>query len=149
MKSFKNFVREDEEVQKTLARLPKNIQTMLNGFEFRFYASNTLPGDDGHVGMVVSEPKRIIHISAPWRYGRQFTLLHEIAHIVYAKYIKDTPSEKEWAKISLNTKGRKKDENAEELFCHGFASMYSDYPVPIHDHPEWRKFIHNILKISK
>ena len=150
MKSFKEFVtEEDEDVGKTIAKLPPHHQELVKGYKFLFEPGNTLKGDDGHVGMIVNKPKKVIRIAAPWRYGREFTLLHEISHLVYEVYIKGTSLEKEWEKLAFSVPNRKKDEPAEELWCHSFAAHFCKYPPLIHYHKVWDDFIKKCCEIKK
>lgn len=149
MKGFKQFVTEDDEVATTLGKLPPHHRLLVKGYKFLFEPHNTLKGDDGHVGMIVNQPKKVIRIAAPWNYGREFTVIHEIAHLVYEVYVRGTNVEKEWAKLALSTKDRKKDESAEELFCHCYASMFVKYPPQIHHHPEWVDFMKRVIQIKK
>lgn len=144
MKGFKKYVTEDGDVAKTIAKLPPQYQELVRGYKFLFEPRNTLEGDDGHVGVISNHPKKIIKVAAPWRYSREFTVLHEVAHLVYETFIRGTPLEKQWEKLALSVKNRKKDEPAEELFCHGFAATYCDHPPVIHYHDEWVKFIKNL-----
>lgn len=145
MKSFKDFVTEDEDVAKTIARLPMQCQKLVKGYKVQFEPHNTLKGDKGHVGMITNTPEKLIRIASPWRYGRQFTLLHEIGHLAYEAYIRGTPLEKKWEKLAFSVENRKKDESAEELWCHSFAAVYCDHPPAIHYHPEWVRFIKNLF----
>jgi hypothetical protein len=149
MNGFKNFVTEDGDVAKTIAKLPIHHQELVKGYKFLFEPHNTLKGDKGHVGMIVNKPEKVIRIAAPWRYSREFTTLHEIAHLVHELYVKGTPLEKEWKIIVSNTKNKKKDESPEELFCHSYAATFCQHPPSIHDHPEWRSFINKVCKIKK
>lgn len=144
MNGFKRFVTEDEDVSKTIAKLPKHHQGLVKGYKFLFEPGNTLRGDDGHVGVIVNQPKKVIRIAAPWNYGREFTVIHEVAHLVYEMYVKGTPLEKEWATLAMSVKNRKKDENAEELFCHAYAASYCKHPPVIHYHPVWVRFIRDL-----
>lgn len=143
MQGFKNYVKQDADVAKTIAKLPKQFQELVRGYTFLFEPGNTLNGDPGHVGMIVNQPKKIIKVSAPWNYGREFTVLHEIAHLVYEKFIR-SKLEKEWAKIALSEPNRKKDESAEELFCHAFANCFARNKIEIHNHPKWDDFIKSL-----
>jgi hypothetical protein len=148
MKGFKQYVTEDEDVANTIAKLPKDFQELVKGYKFLFEPHNTLKGDDGHVGMITNKPKKIIRIAGPWRYSRDFVVLHEIAHLVYEAYIRGTSLEKEWEIIAKNTKNKKEDETAEELMCHAFAATYCEHPPVIHYHPEWVKFIKKLSKVK-
>ena len=148
MEGFKGFVKEDEDVAKTLRKIPPHHQALVRGYKFVFEPGNTLHGDKGHVGMIVSRPRKLVRIAGPWRYSREFTVLHEIAHLVYEMYVRGTPVEKKWADVALNTPGRKMDEPAEELFCHAYAAMFADHPPGIHRHQEWIRFLKNVNRIK-
>lgn len=149
MKGFKEYVNEDDDVAKTIAKIPPHHQILVKGYRFEFEPGNTLKGDKGHVGLIMNKPERVIRIAAPWNYGREFTLLHEIAHLVHELYIKGTPLEKEWAAICKATPDRKKDESPEELFCHGYACHFAKNKIAVHDHPEWHGFMDKICRIKK
>lgn len=114
-----------------------------------FEPGNTLKGDDGHVGMIVNKPKKLVRIAAPWNYGREFTVLHEIAHLVYEVYVRNTPFEKAWEKLSLSTPNRKMDEPPEELFCHAYACYFAKNKIEIHHHPAWDRFIKKVCESRK
>ena len=149
MNGFKQFVTEDEDVAKSLAKLPAHHRMLVKGYKFLFEPGNTLKGDDGHVGMIVNKPNKVVRIAAPWNYGREFTLLHEIAHLVYEVYIRGTPFEKSWEQLSMSTPDRKKDEPAEELFCHAYANHFAKNKIEIHNHPEWDQFIRKVCAVKK
>lgn len=147
MKGFKGWVKEDDDSRASIKKLPKGHQSLVRGYDIVFEPRNTLKGDDGHVGMVIDRPKKIIRVAAPWNYGREFAMIHEIAHLVYAAYMTDD-LRRRWKKLAMSTKGRKKDENAEELFCHAYANYFVTRPVVIHDHPEWKKFIKEFVLLT-
>jgi len=142
--NFKVFFIESEkrknldDVNKTLKKLPKKYRDLFKGFKFKFEADNTLNGDDEHVGLIDTE-KKTITIAAPWNYGREFTLLHEIAHLVWANFLEDD-LKKKWNNIAKNTKNKMND-GLEELFCMAFANSFSKNKIGIHSHPKWEKFI--------
>jgi hypothetical protein len=150
MKGFKDFIHEDEAVKSALKKLPKHHQKLLNGFEFRFQGGNTLKGDDGHIGSVVVNPKKIITIAAPWRYSREFTLFHEVGHLVWTMFVKGTPLVEEWSEIVKKNPDRKKSENDEENFCHSYAAHFADEHAPeMHSNPDWAKFIEKVCSVKK
>lgn len=146
MERFKQFLEnEDEDAHKSLGKLPKAHQKLAHGFKLTFEPSHTLKGDDGHIGEIILDPKhKQIRVCSPWNYGRSFAFLHEIGHLVWANYVKGKPLEKEWNKLCEKVKDKKKDEPPEELFCHCYANNYVKFPLVIHDHPEWNKFIKNL-----
>lgn len=144
MGSFKNFIEENGDINKSLSKLPEAHRRLVKGYKIKFEPHNTLKGDDGHVGMIINKPNKVIRIASPWNYGREWALLHEIGHLVWAAFIKGTPFEQQWDHIAQNTKHKKKDENAEELFCHGYADCYCKNKIVIHHHPEWEQFIKSL-----
>jgi hypothetical protein len=144
MKGFKKWITEDEDVKSTISKLPAKHQKLIKGYKIVFEPRNTLHGDEGHVGMVVNKPKKLIRVASPWNYGREFALIHEIAHLVYAVYM--TPElKKEWEKITKKTKNKKKDENPEELWCHNYANYFAKNKIVIHTHPEWARFLKKFI----
>lgn len=149
MASFKEFFQDnaDEEkrdVAKLLAKIPKHHAALVNGFHWKFQAGNTLHGDDQHVGYMDPEDKTIC-VAAPWNYARDFTVLHEIAHRVWEKYMAPYPERiQKWQHIVDNTKNRQQ-QSAEELFSMGYAATYATHPPIIHYHSEWVEFMKNNL----
>lgn len=145
MKGFKRFLREDEAVRKALKKLPKHHRDLVKGFDVRFESGKTLHGVPGSVGMVEDDKKRIT-IAAPWAMPRDFVLYHEVAHMVFHKYL-SKELRKEWSDVAKKNKDRKR-ENEMELFCHAYAAHFAKYPPKIHSHPEWAKFIDKICKVK-
>jgi hypothetical protein len=132
---FKQFIEmseEEENIHQTLSKLPKLHQSLVKDFKIKFLSNNTLK-DRKHVGYVDTKKKEIA-VAAPWNYGREFTILHEIAHRVWEKL--NSNYKQEWKKIVTPTK-----DNVEELFCMAYAATYSNYPPAIYDKQEWKKFI--------
>lgn len=144
MKGFKKYITEDEAVEKTLAKLPAAHQKLAADYKFQFEGGNTLDGHEKHVGMVTTG-KKVIRVAAPWNYGREFTVLHEIAHLVYDKFVRGTDLEKKWKAVADSVKANKKGEPPEELFCHAYASAYCKNPVVQWHHPKWVEFIKDLL----
>lgn len=150
MMNFKQFMQDnmDEEkgdIQKTLSKLPPSHASLVRGYKWKFHAGNTLNGDDKHVGYIDDREKEIA-ISGPWNYGREFTILHEVAHKVWEKYIAPNPQlVRQWEQIVARTKN-KQNQEPEELFCHAYANFYVKNKIVIHDHPEWREFIASVEK---
>lgn len=135
---------EESDVEKTLSKLPKAHRELVKGFKITFEPGNTLKGDKGHVGVIQTDPKPEIRVASPWNYGREFTFLHEVGHLVYEKYVRGTPLEKQWAAICKRTKNKKPGEPPEENFCHAYGNEYGKNQVVIHTHPEWSKFIRKL-----
>jgi hypothetical protein len=132
---------ENKDVNKTLRKLPKDHFDLIKKYKIQFEPNNTLKGDSDHIGFIDEEKKKI-KVAAPWRYGREFTLLHEIAHAVW-KYKVSEEKKKEWSKIIKNTKNKQKQNN-EELFCMAYANYYSRHKVEIHNHEKWNNFIKSL-----
>ena len=147
MESFRQFIEQTEEQEKnvknTLNKLPKSHRKWLSQYEIKWQCDNTLNGDDEHVG-VINPNNKTITVAAPWRYSRQFTFLHEIAHKVFEKFMTKKMFNT-WKDIVKNTKN-KMNQNAEELFCMAYANHFSDHKVVKHDHPEWEGFVKNFIK---
>ena len=132
-----------EEIKKTLNKLPATHSALIKGFKFEFQGGNTLKNDTQHVGMIDVAKKKII-IAATFRYGREWTILHELAHLIYAKFL--TPVLiKEWKKITKSTKMKKEDrQDPQELFCHAYSCFYSKNKIVKFDFPEWEEFIKKV-----
>ena len=139
--NFKQFFHEtseyDQDLKDTLSKLPAAHRKFVKGYDFDFQSTNTLKNDKGHIG-IIDPKKNKITVSAPWNYGREFALLHEIAHLIWELLDKDT--QKEWSAIVKRTK-EKQNQSAEELFCMAYANTYANNKITIHDHPEWERFI--------
>lgn len=138
---FRTFLEDEEKenVKAMISKLPKGHQRLLHGYKFKYTPGNTLKGDDEHIGYIHKDK---IVVAAPWNYGREFTTLHEIAHLVWE--YKMTPKlKKEWSKVVKKNPIRQK-QNDEELFAMAYACHYAKHKIKVHDHPEWRKFIESI-----
>lgn len=144
---FRLFLEQHEtymkDVRKTLAKLPKAHRKLVQGYSYDFQGTNTLKGDCDHIGYVDEEKKKIV-VASPWNYGREYTLLHEIAHTVW-KYLVDESRRKKWMKIVEKTK-HKQNQGAEELFCMAYANFYAKNKIEIHTHKTWETFIKNLPK---
>lgn len=84
--NFKNFIMlmegYDQDLKKTLAKIPQQHRDLLRGYHFKFQTGSELKGDNKSIGLVDKKQKTIT-ISAPWNYGREYTVLHEIGHLVW------------------------------------------------------------------
>lgn len=138
LEGFKIFLESEVEnnVKKMISKLPKGHQKLLKGYKFTYTPNNTLKGDDEHIGYIYKDK---IVVAAPWNYGREFTTLHEIGHLVY-EYKMTSKLKKEWEEIVKKTKNKQK-QNPEELFCMAYACFYAKHKIKVHDHPEWHDFI--------
>lgn len=154
--NFKNFFfkesEEKKDIEKTISKIPLNHQKLLKNFKITLQPNNTLKGDKSNIGVIHNDK---ITISAPWRYSREFCLLHEIAHLVY-EYKLTKELKKEWENLinktikSQKQKSKNKnqsikalDQNSEELFCMTYAQAYSSNGVIKYDNSEWVNFIKN------
>lgn len=138
---FREFIENEDnlpDVKKTLQRLPARHRKLAKKFKFIFQPGNALRGDNKHVG-VIDDSKMTITIAAPWLFPREFTLLHEIGHLIWKKCVDEKMREK-WGKVLKATKGKKED-TEEELFCHAYAAAYSSYPPEAYRHNSWVRFI--------
>ena len=141
--SFRRFFEMEEseektDIRRTLSKIPKSHAQLVGGFNWKFSAGNTLKGDDQHIGYIDTRTKEIA-VAAPWNYGREFTVLHEIAHQVWDNLMQ--PEQKAmWEKIVANT-DNKQNQSPEELFCMAYANFYAKNKITIHDHPTWNNFI--------
>jgi hypothetical protein len=136
-----NMDEEKRDIEKTLGKLPPSHAGLVRGYRWKFHAGNTLNGDDEHVGYVDDNTKEIA-VAGPWNYGREFTILHEVAHKVWEQYVSQ-PMKKQWHQIVAATK-HKQDQEPEELFCMAYANHYAKNKIVIHSHKEWDDFIKGI-----
>ena len=114
-------------------------------FKYNFLGSYTLKNDNQHVGLIDTKNKKIV-IASPWNYGREHTLLHEIGHLVWAKFV-DDDLRKQWESIVKATKMEKEDrQNAEELWCHAYASHFAKNKITKFSHPTWEKFVKKVCQ---
>ncbi len=152
MENFKIFLEKTEEeknVNQLISRLPKNHKKLLNKYKFIYTCGNTLNGDKQHVGYI---HKNKIVVAAPWNYSREFTTLHEIAHLFFEKLM-TSKLKKEWSilikktmpeqiKNNLKTKSSL-NQNDEEIFCMVYAATYAKYAPQTYINKEWQEFIKN------
>src|SRR5581483_5670351 len=107
MEGFRRFF-EVSELQKnlrdTMNKVPASHRKLIRGYSFHWQAGNTLKGDDEHVG-IIDPKKKSVTIAAPWNYGREFTLLHELGHLVWAFFVNKKLRD-EWAGIVKQTKDK-------------------------------------------
>lgn len=131
---------ENEDLTATLRKLPQSHRDLVKGFRFKMISGNTLKGDGDHIGYMDKGPKEIV-VAAPWNYGREFAILHEIGHLVWDRL----PNElkKHWTHIISKTKN-KQDQEASELFCMAYSNFFAKNKIVIHDHPEWNDFIRKL-----
>lgn len=144
--TFREFLQQDamdeekRDIQKTLGKLPPAHAALVQGYRWKFHPGNTLNGDDEHVGYI-DDNDREIAVAGPWNYGREFTILHEVGHKVWERYVQPQPQlVQQWTHIVNNTKD-KQDQEPEELFCMAYANHFVKNKIVIHTHKEWDDFI--------
>lgn len=138
---------EKRDIAALLKKIPPQHAALVQGYHWKFHAGNTLNGDEEHVGYM-DEKDREIAIAGPWNYGREFTILHEVAHKVWERYVQPNPRlVRQWEMIVAKTKN-KQNQNAEELFCMGYANHYVKNRVTIHDHPQWHAFVELVAQMQ-
>ena len=130
---------EEKNVEDTLKKIPKKHRKLVKGFNVKFTPNNTLKNDKNHIGYI---HKNDIVVAAPYNYGREFTFLHEIAHMVWEKLV-DEDTKKEWNKLY---KKYKKDlkQNSEEIFCMVYANVYTKHKLKTYDKTELEDFVKKI-----
>lgn len=155
LESHQNFM---SDAKKAILKIPKAHQKLVKGYTFKSEGGNTLAGDAGHIGEL-DEKKRRIKVAAPWYHSREFTFLHEIAHLVWEHIVTDELKSK-WMQIVKKTKNKQNhnshkfmkyknsglDQNVEELFCMAYSAAYAKNPPVIYANQEWSKFIEDLPK---
>lgn len=145
MLTFRTFIENEEEknLSQMLGKLPATHRELVKGYDFKFHPGNTLDGDDQHVGYMDEKGKEIA-VAAPWNYGREFTILHEIGHRVWERL--PDQIKQAWAKIVEQTKRPKKEQHqsAEELFSMAYAATYTKHPPITFAIQTWIQFIKNL-----
>lgn len=146
---FRDYINESagsrKDVKKTLRKIPKAHARLVGGYKFNFQPSNTLKGDDGHIGFI-DEKRKTITIASPWNYGREYTLLHEVGHAVW-KYILDDGHRARWKRLlDPVRRANKKDlnQNDEEIFCMTYAQVYANNKITKFDHESLVDFVKKV-----
>lgn len=146
---FKQYLNEaiehEKDVRKTLRGLPKSHSKLVKGYKFVFQPSSCLKGDDKHIGLI-DEKNKTITIAAPWNYGREYTLLHEVGHAVW-KYLVDDKKKADWKNLLEPVKKNNKkdlDQGDEEIFCMIYAQVYAKNKMKKYDHDELVRFVKEI-----
>lgn len=141
MMDFREFLLEtadQADIKRTLAKLPKSHQKLVSDYKISFQPGNTLKNDKEHIGYIDNAKKTIV-IAAPYNYGREFTLLHEIGHRIWEKLVTHKMRIK-WHEIVSKTKNKQK-QNDEEMFAMSYANFYAKNKITIHNHEAWNDFI--------
>lgn len=146
---FRQYLNEgsegEKDVKKTLKRIPATHRALVKDYKFVFQPTNCLRGDNKHIGLI-DEKNKTITIAAPWNYGREYTLLHEVGHAVW-KYILDEAKRAEWKKLLRPVKRRNKrdlNQNDEEIFCMAYAQAYAKNGLEKYDHDELVDFVRGL-----
>jgi ABC-type Mn2+/Zn2+ transport system ATPase subunit len=149
---FKQFIKESDirDIESTINNIPESHKKLIKNYEIKFDKENTLKKDSNHIGYI-NEKEKIINIASPWHYSKEFTLLHEIAHMVW-KYILSDQQINDWNKITKTTKIKnisKKaikslNQNPEEIFCMAYANFYSRHTLLTYNSNKFNNFIKNI-----
>ena len=144
---FKTFYtlaeQHDNEVKQTLEKIPKNHRTLVKGYDFKFQGGHELKNDDGNIGCVDRKEKTVT-VAAPWNYGREYTTLHEIGHLVWDRFM-DKKRRSQWEKIVKSTPMKKTDrQNPEELWSMAYANYFAKNKIVKFTHDTWDKFVAKI-----
>lgn len=137
------FEQKSEEIKNlddTVSKLPEKYKKLITDYEFKYTCKNTLDNDDDHVGYIQGYD---IEVSAPWNYGREFTTLHEIGHLVWEKTVTDK-QKKMWNILCKKHYSKKPKMNCEEVFCMVFANCYVNHKIETYNIPKLIKFIKNL-----
>lgn len=127
---------EEKNVESTLKKIPQKHADLVRGFNLKFTPNNTLKNDKDHIGYIF---KKDIVVAAPYNYGREFTLLHEIAHMVWEKLISEK-IKKEWNKVYKKYK-KELNQNPEEGFCMVYANFHVKHKLKTYDKHDLENFI--------
>ncbi|MEI6422376.1 MAG: hypothetical protein WCP55_09170 [Lentisphaerota bacterium] len=142
---FKNFIFENEKNMKdtrsTLSNIPKKHSALIKGYKFIFQPDNTLKKYKNHVG-IIDDDKKTITIAAPYNYGREFVLLHELGHIVWKKFV-SSDLQKKWHKIAKPYL-EKLNDTSEEIFCMIYANNHCKNKISKFEIPELNQFVNKI-----
>jgi hypothetical protein len=137
---------QEENIKKTLAKLPKTHQKLMDGFKIVWQCDNVLKGDKGHVGLVDTE-KKTITLAAPFRWSSEHVLLHEIAHLIWNILVSKELKAK-WAALMKKIKRPLDEKNDEELFCHAFASHFCFNPTEKFSDDRLMNMVQEIIKAT-
>lgn len=142
--NFKLFIENNnqKDVEKTMAKLPKAHKKLISDYKLNFHPNNTLDGDSKNVGVINTKNKKIT-VASPWNYGREFTFLHEVAHLVW-EHLLSEKDKKVWSEKVKKNEKRNKKESDEELFCMAYANHYANNKIVIHTNDDWSDFIKSI-----
>lgn len=135
----------DKDLKETLGKIPALHRKLASRYKFVFQPGNELKGDGEHIGLIDKKNKTIT-VAAPWVYGREMTVLHEIGHLVWNGLI-DNKQQEEWGKLVKNTQlPQDAKQDVEELFCMAYGAAYAHRPPAVYVHDKWEKFIKRLPK---
>jgi hypothetical protein len=138
---------EDKDLQNTLEKIPKKHRALVKNYKFKWQGGNELKHDKGHIGEI-DRDKKTVTVAAPWNYGREYTTLHEIGHLVWDRFISKQDKQR-WEEIVKKTPMKKGDrQNAEELWSMAYANHYAKNKVVKFTHDSWDKFVEKICRAS-
>lgn len=136
---------EKDDIKRTLEKIPKTHSNLVKDYKIVFQPGNCLKGDDRHIGLI-DEKNKTITIAAPYNYGREYTLLHEVGHAVW-KFIVGEKRKKAWKKLLAKERRLNKshlDQDDEEIFCMIYAQRYAKNKLKKFDHESLVDFVSKI-----
>lgn len=137
---FLEYLSIRDKIKKTLNKIPTKHEQLVSDYSVKFVSNHCLD-KNGNVGEINLSGSKVIKLSSPWIYGREFVFLHEVAHLVYNNFIKNTKWENEWSKIYKINEKLKKQYSKEESFCMCYASFFSDNFVDEFKCDSWDNFM--------
>lgn len=148
MNGFYKFYEDkvNDEAEESLKKLPEKHRHLIKGYKFKFEDGCNLKGYPDSIGLIhLGNPdKKIIQVAAPWRYGREFAFLHEVAHLIFDKLCK-SKWKTEWEKTVKLHKKRQKQNN-EELWCMAYANHFAQHKNMTHTHSAWESYMTDFCK---
>ena len=132
----------EQDIKKTLSKIPKKHQALIRGYKFKFQSGNELKGDHESVGLVDRE-KKTITIAAPYNFGREFCILHEIGHLVWETLDKD--AQKKWRELIKKYPAEDSPKQAaDEYFSMAYANTHVYNQVKKFCIDAWHKFVQGL-----
>lgn len=126
--NFKFFLIESEksDIKQTLDKIPKIHSKLIKDYKINLEDGNTLKKSSEHVGEIDEKNKKITIVGG-WHYGKEFIMLHEVAHAVW-QYLLTEKQRKEWKETIKKAKFKNPQNNEEELFCMVYGAAYAKHP---------------------
>jgi len=140
MRSFREYMEQlkdsdEQDIAKTLERLPPAHRDLLRNCKLRLQGGNTLSGDQDNIGYWDRKNDRIC-VAAPWHYGREFTFLHEIGHQVWENLPQRIQAA--WVKA---VRSEDQIRSPEETFCMVYANVYAKHKLQTFAMPHLERFV--------